>query len=305
MLIDISTKLVVLVTLLSVLSLREASAVATHRRYRRQVPQEWAHAREVNTVDTMLKLDNPLNITHPIFSLLGNDAAAKGMGKIDQKNIDCFQKIVADQAFKNAKAAGNKAGQEAAIIFASLEKNTKNVGVASPPCASKKMENPEIERLIQHQDAASKGAKEINKKSALLAALSLSQIGSDPLLAFNTGTFKAGDPKNNKQGKGESCDIDSDPVGCIYTKNLMVVDVTKEEVDAFLKQHAGAAGGNNFKAAGSSDKDKNRDAKPTKDGGATSGKDSKLTEAKADTSGIGKGNATESVGEITLVDESS
>jgi hypothetical protein len=89
------------------------------------------------------------------------------------------------------------------------------------------------------------------------------------------------------------------------------VDVTKEEVDAFLKQHAGAAGGNNFKAAGSSDKDKttdkdkNKDAKPTKDGGATSGKDSKLTEAKADTSGKGKGNATESVGEITLVDESS
>ena len=82
---------------------------------------------------------------------LGDQAAAKGMGKLDKKNIDCFQKIVADQAFKNAKKAGNKAGQEAAIIFASVEKNTKTVGVASPPCKSKKMDSPEIERLIQHQ----------------------------------------------------------------------------------------------------------------------------------------------------------
>lgn len=82
---------------------------------------------------------------------LGDKAAAKGMGKLDKKNIDCFQKVVADTAFKNAKKSGNKEGQEAAIIFASVEKNTKSVGVASPPCKSMKMDSPEIERLIQHQ----------------------------------------------------------------------------------------------------------------------------------------------------------
>ncbi|KNZ61541.1 hypothetical protein VP01_1386g4 [Puccinia sorghi] len=266
MLIDISTKLLVFVTL-SVSFLQGSSAVSNHQRYRRQVPQEWAHAKvyflfeqmqtyiqnEVILVDKMLKLDNPLNIDHPIFSLssicyvlfmcrLGDKAAAKGMGKLDKKNIDCFQKVVADTAFKNAKKSGNKEGQEAAIIFASVEKNTKSVGVASPPCKSMKMDSPEIERLIQHQDAASEGAKENNKKSALLAALSLKQIGSDPLLALNTGTFKAGDPKNPKNGRGESCDDDKDTTGCIYTKKLLVEDVTKEEIEAFLKQNDGTGG---------------------------------------------------------------
>ncbi|WAR52672.1 hypothetical protein PtB15_2B96 [Puccinia triticina] len=235
------TKLLVLVTLF-VSFLQGTSAASTHRRYRRQVPQEWAHAKEVNIVDKMLKLSNPLDITHPIFSLLGNEAASNGTGKLDKKHLDCFQKIVADQAFTNAKKAGNKEGQEAAIIFASVEKNTKTVGVASVPCKSKKMVNPEIERLIQHQDAASPGAAENNKKSALLAALSLKEIGSDPSISLRTGTFKAGDTKNTNNGRGNSCDDEKDTEGCIFTKKALVEDVTKAEIDEFVQKHAGGSG---------------------------------------------------------------
>ncbi|POW03450.1 hypothetical protein PSTT_11053 [Puccinia striiformis] len=239
---EISAQLLVLVTL-GISSLQGSSAASTHQLYRRQVPQEWAHAKEVIMVDNMLKLGNPLGFGHPILSLLGKKAASKGMGKLDIKHFDCFQKMVADQAFKNAKKAANKKGQEAAILFASLEKNTANVGVASIPCTSKKMDSPEIERLIQHQDAASDGAAANNKKSALLAALSLNDIGSDPTLALQTGTFKAGDKKNPNNGRGESCDDDKDTVGCIYTKKLLVEDVTKEEIADFVKKNAGSSGG--------------------------------------------------------------
>ncbi|KAH9461868.1 hypothetical protein Pst134EB_005785 [Puccinia striiformis f. sp. tritici] len=102
---EISAKLLVLLTL-GISSLQGSSAASTHQWYRRQVPQEWAHAKEIILVDKMLKIDNPLNISHPIFSLLGKKAAADGMGKLDVKHFDCFQKLIADQAFKNAKKTG-------------------------------------------------------------------------------------------------------------------------------------------------------------------------------------------------------
>ncbi|KAI9623085.1 hypothetical protein KEM48_009704 [Puccinia striiformis f. sp. tritici PST-130] len=131
---------------------QRSSAASTHQWYRRQVPQEWAHAKEIILVDKMLKIDNPLNISHPIFSLLGKKAAA-------------------------------------------------DVGVASIPCKSKKMDSPEIERLIQHQDAASDGAAENNKKSALLAALSKIK---------------------NNNGRGESCDDDKDTVVVSIPKSFLL-----------------------------------------------------------------------------------
>ncbi|EFP89180.1 hypothetical protein PGT21_006968 [Puccinia graminis f. sp. tritici] len=342
--IEITGKLLVVVTL-CVSSLRGTSAASTHRRYRRQVPQEWAHAKEVRLVDDMLKLGpNPLEFKHPIYSLLGLKAAAEGMGKLEQSSHDCFQKLVADQAFSNAKKAGKKEGQEAAIIFASVEKNTKTVGVASPPCKTKKMENPEIERLIQHQDAASPGAAENNKKSALLAALSLKEIGSDPSIALRTGTFKAGDPKSPNNGRGGSCDEENDAEGCIYSKKLLVEDVTKAEIDEFLKNNGGSGG---TKESGSTEKDKKpespagkpstltdvvkkegggatkvlKDAKGSKAGDATKKEDTKsvvLKDEKPNKTGAGgQGTAaveksaalekTENSGttaELTLVDES-
>lgn len=248
-----------------------ASTGSNHRRYRRQVPQEWAHASEVRTVAKFLERDNPLGILHPIFSLLGDDAAAKGLGKLDRKNIDCFQKVIANQAFKNAKKAKDKKGMEAAIIFGSVERNSLGIGKATVACKSMKVDSPEIQRLIQHQDAAGKDAANINKESAKLAALSLNDIGSDPTLALRTGTFKPGDPKNPNKGRGFSCDDENDKEGCIYSKKLLVEDLTKQEIEDFIKKEGGSGGSDASKTdasattgSGGSDPTKKDAADPTK-----------------------------------------
>ncbi|MBW0504219.1 hypothetical protein O181_043934 [Austropuccinia psidii MF-1] len=215
------------------------ASIATHRHARRQIPQEWAHAPIIRQVDTLLKKNNPQGIMHPIYSLLGEKGASEGMGMFDKKNFDCFQKSIADQAFTNAKVNNDLAGQQSAIIFASLEKNTPGVGLASAPCKSLTMKNKEIERLIQHQDAASPDAKKNNVEAALLVAESLKDIGTpmDDIvrLTQSSGTFEAGDPKNPNNGRGNSCDDKDDKDGCIVSKNLLKYDVTKEEIEQRLK----------------------------------------------------------------------
>jgi hypothetical protein len=91
--------------------------------------------------------------------------------------------------------------------------------------------NPEIAALSQHQDPASPNAASINKGIALALAVQLAKIGGNPLDAIKSGTFapgKLGDPT----ARGNSCDDANDPVGCIFTQNLLVPDVTEQEINA-------------------------------------------------------------------------
>ena len=91
--------------------------------------------------------------------------------------------------------------------------------------------NPEIAALSQHQDPASPNATAINKNIELTLAVQIAKIGGDPQDAIKSGTFapgKIGDPT----ARGNSCDDANDPVGCIFTQNLLVPDVTADEINA-------------------------------------------------------------------------
>ncbi|TFK40576.1 hypothetical protein BDQ12DRAFT_770049 [Crucibulum laeve] len=202
---------------------------------RREVPQEHSHEQFLTTVRTSLNLNNPNAIQDPVFALLGNAAAIKGAGKIT--DATCLQLATADQAFTNAKAAGDVAGQVAALIYRALERNTGQVGLASDPCTSIKAVNPEIAALQQHQDPASANAAAVNKAITLELAKQIQAVGGDPQDALKAGTFAPGNV-NDATGKGNSCDDLGDAAGCIFTKNLLVPDATPEEIDAAV---AGAA----------------------------------------------------------------
>lgn len=49
---------------------------------RREVPQEHSHEPILSAVRTTLNLNNPDKIVDPVFSLLGDAAAAQGAGNI-------------------------------------------------------------------------------------------------------------------------------------------------------------------------------------------------------------------------------
>lgn len=117
--------------------------------YRREVPQEHSHEQFLTTVNTFLKTNNPDNIEDAVFGLLGNAAASAGQGSIT--DTDCLQQATADQAFTNAKAAGDVDGMTAALVYRALERNTGSVGLASVACTSIKAVNPEIAAISQHQ----------------------------------------------------------------------------------------------------------------------------------------------------------
>lgn len=200
---------------------------------KREVPQEHSHQAIVATTQTNLQLDNPLKIQDAVFALLGNAAAAKGAPNV--QNLDCLQQIVADQAFTNAKAAGDVDGQANAIMFRALERNTAAVGQASVLCNQTAV-NPEIAAITQHQDPASSAAKG-NKQIALDVATQLASIGADPNLAVNTGTFAPGSTSDNT-GAGNTCDDANDTVGCIISQNLLVADVTAAEIKSAVAKAA-------------------------------------------------------------------
>lgn len=165
----------------------------------REVPQEHSHEQFITTVRASLALNNPDQIQDPIFGLLGNAAATAGLGKITDP--DCLHQATADQAFTNAKAAKDVAGQSAALIFAALERNTGGVGVKSVLCTAIKAKNAEIAAISQHQDPASTGAAATNKAITLELAKQLAAIGADPQLALKAGTFAPGSTSDNT-GKG-------------------------------------------------------------------------------------------------------
>ena len=118
-----------------------------------------------------------------------------------------------------------------ALIYRALERNSGSVGGASPNCTSVTAVNPEVAALAQHQDPAGSGAQAFNKNLVLELARQIASIGGIPTDALKSGTFapgQIGDPT----AKGNTCDDANDPVGCIFTQNLLVEDATEDEINA-------------------------------------------------------------------------
>ncbi|KAF2676611.1 hypothetical protein K458DRAFT_321647 [Lentithecium fluviatile CBS 122367] len=239
---------------------------------KREVPQEQAH-RNVNLiVQESLQLDNPDNIQDTVFGLLGAAAAAGGAGNI--ADADCLQQATADQAFTNAKAAGDVNGMTFALIYRALERNTGSVGLASVPCESIQAVNPEIAALQQHQDPASDGAAELNKQIATELAVQIASIGGDPTLANEASTFAPGEI-GDPTGAGNTCDDENDDAGCINTLGLRVDDLTEDEILAAVGGDAAGAG----VAAGNAN-NATADAGAAAAAGAGAGKKAKGAKAK-------------------------
>jgi hypothetical protein len=154
---------------------------------------------------------------------------------------DCLQQEVADQAFTNAKAAGDVQGQVDALIFRALERNSGAVGQTSGLCQSATATNPEIAALQQHQDPASDGAADLNKEVVLELARQIASVGGDPQDALLSGTFQPGQI-GDPTAAGNTCDDQNDTEGCIFSQNLLVEDATADEIDAAV---AGVAAGGN------------------------------------------------------------
>ncbi|KAL8796926.1 MAG: hypothetical protein Q9182_007273 [Xanthomendoza sp. 2 TL-2023] len=204
-------------------------AAPLQRLHAREVPQEHSHNSFLASVRTSLALDNPDSIQDPVFGLLGNAAAAAGQGSIT--DTDCLHQATADQAFTNAKSAGDVKGMTNALIYAALERNTGKVGLASVLCTAISAKNPEIAAVSQHQDPASPGAAESNKAVTLELAKQIASVGGDPQEALKSGTFAPGDV-NDPTAKGNTCDTLDDELGCIFTQKLLVEDATAEEINA-------------------------------------------------------------------------
>ncbi|CRK12284.1 hypothetical protein BN1723_005869 [Verticillium longisporum] len=197
-----------------------------------EVPQEHSHEKYLIAVNELLQLNNPFNIADSVFGFLGAAAAADGAG--DVTNTDCLQQITADSAFTGAKTAGDIDGMANALIFRALERNSLSVGERSALC-NETAENPEIAAISQHQDPASEGAAEENKAITLALAQQLALIGADPQLALESGTFPPGEI-GDPTAAGFTCNDATDPVGCIFTENLLVPDATPEEIDAAVAE---------------------------------------------------------------------
>lgn len=213
----------------------------------REVPQEHSHRNILLSVNTLLAQNNPDNIQDAVFGLLGAAAAQSGAGTI--ADADCLQQATADQAFTNAKAAGDVDGMTSALIFRALERNTGSVGLASVACTSLQAVNPEIAVLQQHQDPASEGAQALNKQIAEELARQIAAVGGDPTLANEASTFapgQVGDPT----GKGNTCDDDTDDNGCINTLGLRVDDLTAAEIEAAVQNVSAGAGGQSSSSNG-------------------------------------------------------
>lgn len=167
---------------------------SVHRRvnniHKREVPQEHSHDLFLTITNDALKLENPKGIVDAVFGLLGNGAAAAGAGEVT--NLDCLKQETADQAYTNAKAAGDLKGMAGALLYQAIERNTGSVGAASVLCTDAAV-NPEIAALTQHQDPASENAGATNKAITLELAKQLASIGADPNLALLSGTFAPGE----------------------------------------------------------------------------------------------------------------
>ncbi|KAI9803315.1 MAG: hypothetical protein M1825_002106 [Sarcosagium campestre] len=207
---------------------------------RREVPQEHSHEKFLTTTRQFLQMNNPAGISDVVFGLLGDAAASGGKGNIG--DVSCLQTATADQAFSNAKAAGDVNGQVSALVYRALERNTQGIGTPSKPCTSIQPVNPQIAALSQHQDPASPGAADINKKIALELAKQIAAVGGDPTIAIQSGTFAPGSP-SDLTGKGNTCDDQGDAEGCIFTQGKLVPDITEDEARAAAGGATGAQNG--------------------------------------------------------------
>jgi hypothetical protein len=171
--------------------------------------------------------NNPDKIADPVLGLFGNAVARTGKDKI--ADATCRQQATADQAFTNAKSAGDVSGMVNALIYRTLERNTRLVGEESPLCTSMKAKNPEIAALEQHQDPASNGAAAKNKAITLELAKQIKAVGGDPLDAIRSGTFAPG-KIDDPTAKGNTCNDKNDPDGCIFSLNSLVPDASEEEI---------------------------------------------------------------------------
>lgn len=151
-----------------------------------------------------------------------------------------MQQATADQAFTNAKAAGDVQGMTDALIYRALERNTGAVGQASVLCTAIKAKNPEIAAITQHQDPASTGAAATNKAIVLELAKQIVSIGGNAQDALLSGTFAPG-TIGDPTAAGNTCDDANDAVGCIFSQNLIVDDATAEEIDAAVGGVAASA----------------------------------------------------------------
>ncbi|KAF6829369.1 hypothetical protein CPLU01_08011 [Colletotrichum plurivorum] len=193
---------------------------------KREVPQEHSHELYLGITAEFLNKNNPKGIADPVFGLLGDAAAKNGAGQVT--NLACLHQETADQAFTNAKEAKDIRGMSAALVYATLERNTQGIGQTSAACTDKAV-NPEIAALKQHQDPAGATAAADNKAITLELAKQLATIGGDPMLALESGTFAPGD-KADSTLKGNTCDDQNDKTGCIFTQKSLVLDATPDEI---------------------------------------------------------------------------
>jgi hypothetical protein len=135
-----------------------------------------------------------------------------------------------------------------ALIYRALERNTGSVGLASVACSSIKAVNPEIAALQQHQDPASDGAADLNKKIATELAKQIASVGGDATQANEASTFAPGQ-KGDSTGAGNTCDDANDAAGCINTQKLRIDDLSADEISAAVAGvSAGSAAASNSTA---------------------------------------------------------
>jgi hypothetical protein len=114
-----------------------------------------------------------------------------------------LQQATADQAFTNAKVAGDVAGMTTALIYRALECNTGKVGLASVACTSIKAVNPEIAAIQQHQDPPPL------EPSPPIRPLSLNWPNKSPPLAviLKTPSNLAPGISDDNTEAGNTCDV--------------------------------------------------------------------------------------------------
>lgn len=106
-------------------------------------------------------------------------------------------------------------------------------------------------RFFFLQDPASPNAAAVNKAIVLELAKQIAAVGGNPQDALKSGTFKPGN-LNDATAKGNTCDTTDDPIGCIFTQNLLVPDATAAEIDAAVAGVSKGATGTGNAAACSS-----------------------------------------------------
>jgi len=151
-------------------------------------------------------------------------------------------------------------------------------------------------RLLQ--DPASDNAPSINKQVVLELAKQIAALGGDPLQALQSGTFEPGDV-NDPTAAGNTCDDANDPMGCIFTQNLLVPDATEAEIQAAVGgSDAGSSTNSGTNNAGNGSVDS--DLKVNTDGDPYAGNTTDAGSGNASvagSSGSNGSNASESEGD--------